>query len=99
MDFKHEPIKLSFRQRIRTFLFDRVLSSQHKKGFLELKVLASCRDFEFLHCLQQCRLRLGRRAIDFVGEQNVAKNWAFDKSHPPSASAFLFVQDFCARDI
>ncbi len=69
LDIEHEAIELRFGQRIGSFLLDRILRGDGKEGFGQIVGRASDGDFPFLHGLQQRRLRLGRRAIDFVGQQ------------------------------
>ena len=71
---EHEPVDLRFGQRIRAFLLDRVLRREHEERLLELERRAADRDLLLLHRLEQRRLHLGRRAVDFVGENDVRED-------------------------
>ena len=51
-----------------------------------------------LHGFQQRGLGLRRRAIDFIGQQNIGKDRTFDELHPSQAVAGFF-QDLRAGDI
>jgi hypothetical protein len=54
-------------------------------------------DVVLLHRLEQRRLRLGRRSVDFVGEDDLREDRPFDESQP--ARAFLLVEDLGAGDV
>ena len=69
---EHEPILLDLRERIGALLLDRVLRREHEERLLERVGIAAHRDLVLLHRLEQRGLRLGRRAVDFVREQDVA---------------------------
>ena len=81
-DLEHETVQLGLGQRIGPFLLDRVLRAQDEKRLFQNVVLAGDGDAVFLHRLQQGRLRLRRRAVDLVAEDDVPENGAFDKPHP-----------------
>ncbi len=51
-----------------------------------------------LHRLQQRGLRLGRRAVDLVGQDHVGEDRPLDELHPPVAVARVF-QDLRAGDV
>ena len=72
-DVEHEAIELRFGQRVGAFELDRVLRREHVERLLELIGAALDGDAVLLHRLEQRRLRLRRRAVDFVREQDVAK--------------------------
>ena len=94
-DLHHEPVFLRFGQWIRPFVFNRVLRGEHRKVRRQ-RVRVAVDGYEpFLHRLQQRRLRLGRRAIDFVGEQKRGEDGAFDEREFVS----LQVKDVRARDV
>src|SRR5262249_20352203 len=56
-------------------------------------------DFLFLHGLEERRLRLGRRAVDFVGQDHVAKNRSVDETEGAFARGGVLFQDFGAGDV
>ena len=75
-DVEHEAIELRLGQRIRAFLLDRVLRREHEQRPLEIEAHAADRDLILLHRLEQRRLRLRRRAVDLVGEDDVREDRA-----------------------
>ena len=52
----------------------------------------------FLHRFQQCGLRLRRRAIDFVCQNHVGEQWAFDEDEFFCPIRLIF-DDFRAGDV
>ena len=75
-DLEHEAVLLGFGQRIGAFLLDRVLRGQHEERVVEAVADAADGDLAFLHGFEQGGLRLGRRAVDFVGEDDVGEQRA-----------------------
>ena len=75
--FQHEAVNLRFGQRIRSFLLNRILRRQNQKRFFELESIFANRDLFFLHRFEQRALHLGRRAVDFVGENEIREDRAF----------------------
>ena len=73
-DLEHEAIELGLGQIVGPFGLDRVLRGQHQERPLELVAGPLDRDAIFLHDLQQRRVRLGRRAVDFVGQQELRED-------------------------
>ena len=51
-----------------------ILRGQHQERFLELEGLVADGDLLFLHGFEQRALHLGRRAIDFVGQNQVGED-------------------------
>ena len=76
VDLEHEAIELRFGQRIRALELDRVLRRQHEERRRQRPRLAERRHAPFLHRFEQRRLRLRRRAVDFVGQQQVGEDRA-----------------------
>src|SRR5205085_8622694 len=68
---QEKTIELRLRQRIGPFHLDRVLRRQHEERRRERTRDAADGDGRLLHAFQQRRLRLGRRAIDLVGQHHV----------------------------
>jgi len=54
--------------------------------------------FPFLHRLQQGRLRLGRGAVDFVGQQDVGEDRPVDEAEVPPP-LLVFLQHVRAGDV
>ena len=98
LDVEHESIELRFRQRIRAFLLDRILRSDHEKRLRQRMRGLADRNFALLHRLQQSRLSFRRRAVHFVGQQNIREDRAFDEPKI-SPAVFVFVQHVRAGNV
>ena len=77
---------------------DRVLRGDHEERLGQVVRLLAGGDLAFLHRLQQGRLRLRRRAVDFVGEQDVREDRPFDEAELASALV-VFVEHRGAGDV
>ena len=76
VQLEHETIELRLRQLVRAFLFDWVLSGKNQERIgKRISLVADC-DLPFLHRFQQRALNFGRRAIDFVGQNQIRKDWS-----------------------
>jgi hypothetical protein len=62
-------------------------------------VRAARGDPVLLHRLQQRRLRLGRRAVDLVGEQEVGEDRALDEAERALAGGRIFLEHVGAGDV
>ena len=69
-----EAIELRLGQRVDAFLLDRVLRRQHPERIVERERGVGERHLPLLHRLEQRALRLRRRAVDLVGEQDVRED-------------------------
>ena len=96
---EHETVLLSFRQSVGTFLLDRVLCCQNEKRLRQCPPLAACGYLLLLHRLQHGRLRLGRRPVDFVRQNNIGKDRTLQETKFASTGGFVFLQDFGTRDV
>ena len=77
-------------QRVGAFLLNWVLRGQHKERLGQRAVFAGGGHPMFLHGLQQRALRLGRRAVDLIRQNNVRENRAFHEFKlAPARFAFL----------
>ncbi len=72
-DFQQKAVELCFGQGVGAFLLDRVLGGQNHEGLRQAMRFAFQRDLIFLHGFEQGRLRFGRGAVDFVGQQQVGE--------------------------
>ena len=70
----HEAVELSLGQRVRPLVLDGVLRRDHheRRGDGVREVVD--RRLPLLHALQQAGLRLGRRPVDLVGEDDVGED-------------------------
>ena len=75
-DVEHETVELGLGQRIGPFLLDRVLRGQHEERVGQPVPLAADGHLPLLHRLEQGGLRLGRRAVDLVGQHDVGEDRA-----------------------
>ena len=71
---EHEAVHLRFGQRIGAFLVNRIFRGEHEERRWQLHRFAAERDLPFLHGFEQRALDFGRRAVDFVGENEVGEN-------------------------
>ena len=92
---QQEAVELRLRQPIDAFLLDRVLRRQHQERLRQRQRRPLDRDLEFLHRFQQGGLRLGRGAVDLVGEQHLAE----DRSLAQDELVGLAVEDVGAGDV
>ena len=72
----HEPVALRLGQRVGALHLDRVLRGDHHERRLERVGRAVDGDLALLHALEQRRLRLGRRAVDLVADDDVGEDAA-----------------------
>ena len=75
-DVEHEAVELGLGQRVGSLLLDRVLGGQDEERIGQAVPLAAHGHLPLLHGLQECRLGLGRRAIDLVGQHDVGEDRA-----------------------
>ena len=72
-ELEEETVDLGFRQGIGAFHFQRVLRGDQQKRRGEREGLGRQGNLLFLHRLQHGRLRLGRGAVDVVGQHHVGE--------------------------
>ncbi len=96
-DVEQEAIELRFGQRIGAFELDRVLRGQHEERPLERIGPAGGGDVILLHRLEQRRLRLRRRAVDLVGENDLREDRPLHETQ--RAGAVILVEDLRAGDV
>ena len=71
---EEEAIELRLGQRVGPLHLDRVLRRQHEERRRQRVGLLADRDRLLLHRLEQRRLRLGRGAVDLVGQHDVRED-------------------------
>ena len=76
-------------KRIGAFHLDRVLRGEDEERLFQRVPNAGGGDLVFLHRFEQRGLRLGRRAVDFVGENHVGEDRAAHEDHAPLAAGVL----------
>ena len=99
MDHEHEPVELGLGQGIGAFLFNRVLCGQDKEGVGQGIVCAADADLALLHRFEHGGLGLGRGAVDFVGQDHVGEDGAFEELELAVAGGFVLVDDLGAGDV
>ena len=70
-----------------------------KNGAFDFVLMAAHRAGQLLHGFEQRRLRLGRRAVDFVGQQDVRKNRARHEGPGAAAGGGVLFDDVGAGDV
>jgi hypothetical protein len=85
-------------QTSRPFLLDRVLRGDGEERVGQRVGGLSHRHLALLHRLQQGRLRLGGRAVDLVGQQDVGEHRPFHEAEVPPA-VLVLLQHVGARDV
>jgi hypothetical protein len=98
-DVEHEAIELRLGKRIGAFELDRVLGREHVKRLLELIRAPLNRDAVLLHRFEERRLRLWRRAVDLVRQDNVREDGTRREHHLAAASGRVFLDDVGAGDV
>ncbi len=91
---EHEAVELCFGQGVSTFLFDGVLGSQHEERGGQRVALTTYRNRAFLHGFQQGGLCFRGCAVDFIGQDDVGKDWAAIE-----VKVSFFIHDFRAGDV
>ena len=96
---EHEAVELRLGQRVGAFLLDRVLRRQHEERLGQLVGVLAAGDAVLLHRFQQGGLRLGRRAVDLVGQHHVGKQRALHEPERALAGGVVFFQHGGAGDV
>ena len=91
---EHEAVELCFRQRIGAFLFDGILGRKNEKGIGQCIGTAADRHLLLLHRFQQRSLRLGGRAVDFIGKDDIGEDRALYK-----LEIAILIKYFRPRDV
>jgi hypothetical protein len=103
VNLEQEAVELCFGKRIGSFLLDRVSGREDEKRIGKRVRLGPDGDPFLLHRLKEGRLRLRRRPIDFVGQDQVVKDGPGHEAHEsptcPQRGVCLLVQDVGARNI
>ncbi len=71
---QQEAIQLRLGQRVGAFLLDGVLRRHHQEQRRQIVSAAAHADLALCHGLEQCRLHLGRRTVDLVGQHQVVED-------------------------
>jgi hypothetical protein len=73
---EHEAVDLCLRERVRALGLDRILGRHHEERIRHEMRVGADRDLVLLHHLEERGLHLRRRAVDLVGEEEVAEHRA-----------------------
>ncbi len=96
-DVEHEAIELRLGERISALELDRILRREHEERLLERIGPAGGGDVILLHRFEQRGLRLRRRAVDLVGEDDLREDRPLHE--PEAAAALALVEDLGAGDV
>ena len=94
-DLQHEAVQLGLRQRICSFIFDRVLCRQNGEERRQLVRFAVDGHLTLFHRFEQRGLSFGRRAIDLIGQQQVGE----DRPMAQRERRSRHVENVCAGDV
>src|SRR2546425_503345 len=76
IDLQEEPVDLGLRERVRAFVLDRGLGRDHEERWVEAERLALEGRLSLLHRFEERALRLRRRAVDLVRQEDVREDRA-----------------------
>ena len=88
-DAEHEPVELGLGQGERALVLDRVLGRDDEERVGHRVGRPVDRRLALLHALEEARLRLGRRPVDLVGEDDLGH----DRARPELELLVLLVVD------
>ena len=74
-----KSVELSFRQRIRAHILDRILRCDHHKRLVQKICPAVDGCLPFLHAFKKTRLRFRSRAVNLVRQKDVGENRSRDE--------------------
>ena len=93
VQLEEEAVELRLGQRVGALHLDRVLRGEHEERLGERVLLLGDGDAVLLHRLEQRALRLGRGAVDLVGQHQVARRsgpaGSGSAARPPSSTMML----------
>ena len=95
LQFEHETIDLRLRQRIRAFLFDRILRRQNHERIVQFERAVADGHLPFLHRFQQRALDFRGSAVDFIRKHDIRENRAFLRRE----IACFRIVDHCSDDV
>ncbi len=96
---EHEAIELGFGEGVGAFLFDGVLGGEDEEGEGEFVGVFAGGDAVFLHGFEEGGLGFRRGAVDFVGEEHIREDGAFDEAEGAFAGGAVFFEDIGAGDV
>src|ERR1700691_4662664 len=96
---EEEAVELLLGQRVSAFELNRILRCQHEKRRGQGINVAAHGAGAFLHGFEQCCLGLWRRAIDLVGQHDVAKDRALDEGPLTMSRGEVFFNNVRARNV
>ena len=96
---EHEAVLLRLRQRVGALLLDRVLRGEHEERIDERVPHAAHAHLPLLHRLEERGLRLRRRAVDLVGEDDVGEQRPLEEPQLPRARGPVLLEHVGADDV
>ena len=94
VELEEEAVELGLGERVGPLHLERVLRREDDERLVEREGLAAHRDAVLLHRLEQRALRLGRGAVDLVGQDDVGEDGPLRNSNtlpPPCVSSMTVV--------
>ncbi len=74
LQLEHESVQLGQRKRVRPLLLDRILRGEGDERARQGMRDSVVRHRQLLHCLEHGRLCARRRAVDFIGQQEICEH-------------------------
>ena len=102
VDLEQEAIELGLGKRVRPLLLDGVTRGEDLEGIGERVGGRAHGDATLLHGLEERSLRLRRRAVDLVGQDEVVKDGPGQEAHAPAdgtVGLFLLLEHVRPRDV
>ena len=99
VQLEEEAIQLRLGQRVGAFELDRILRREHEERVRQRVADGAHGDRVLLHRFEQRRLRLGRRAVDLVGQDQVGEDRPGLELKGASRSVLRLQQDVGAQDV
>ena len=98
-DVVHEAVELGLGERIGPLVLDGVLRGQDEERLAQPMPLPAGGDLVLLHRLQKGGLRLRRRAVDLVGEDDVAEDRPLEELELPRPGPLVLLDHLRAGDV
>ena len=95
---EHEAVELRRGEVVGTLLLDGVLRGEHEERHGHRMALAARGDLSLFHGLKHRCLGLGRGSVDFVGEDDVGEDRAFEEFEAARGVAFFLDDNLGADD-
>ena len=94
-DLHEESIELSFRERIGSLMFDRILGRENEEGFRQFECRITDGDMFLFHSFEERRLDLRWSTVDLISEEDLSKDRSLPEFEFPSICSI----DLCSSEV